>query len=84
MQILNVRPPGRPNDLAVFDVAIGPHLRIFNLALRRTADGRLRILAPNACGKHSVSFHPELADQITKAAAAAVGGSTAHDRKTAA
>ncbi|MGV8939812.1 MAG: hypothetical protein ACOH2J_22065 [Allorhizobium sp.] len=78
MRIIDVRPASRPADLAIFDVEIGPHLRLFNIALRRTPDGRHRILAPNAWGKHSASFHPELAEQITQAAVAALGGSVAN------
>lgn len=79
MKILDVRPPGRPKDLAVFDIEMGPHLRLYNLTLRRSPDGRLRTIAPNAAGKHSASFHPELAEQITRAAVAAMGGHAAND-----
>lgn len=79
MEITDVRPTGRPKDIAVFDVQIGPHLRLYNLTLRRTPDGRLRTLAPNAAGKHSASFHPELAEKITLAAAAAIGGYAANE-----
>lgn len=79
MKIIDVRPPGRPKDLAVFDIEIGPHLRLYNLTLRKSPDGRLRTLAPNAAGKHSATFHPDLAEQITRAAAAAIGGLAAND-----
>ncbi|WP_165219527.1 hypothetical protein [Affinirhizobium pseudoryzae] len=79
MKIINVRPGGRPKDLAVFDIEIGPHLRLYNLTLRKSPDGRLRTLAPNAAGKHSASFHPELAEQITRAAVAAMGGFAANE-----
>ena len=77
IQIIAVR-PGR-NVLARVDVQIGPHLRMFNLLLRRARDGSLRIFAPNASGKHCASFHPELATQITRAAEAALKGHTADD-----
>ncbi|PLU37988.1 hypothetical protein BMJ27_07445 [Sinorhizobium medicae] len=79
MEILNLRPPYRPQDMALFDLQIGPHLRIYNLALRRLPNGHVRILAPNAYGKHSASFHHELAIEITKAALAAMGGDSAYD-----
>ncbi|MDX0105491.1 hypothetical protein CN135_11035 [Sinorhizobium meliloti] len=84
MKVIDIRPPVRMNDLAVFDVEIGHHLRLYNLSLRRTPSGRLRTLAPNACGKHSASFHPELAEQLTKAAEAAMGGLAAYDKNRSA
>jgi hypothetical protein len=79
MEVKNLRPPFRPQDLAEFDLQIGPHLRIFSLAIRRPPDGRYRILAPNAAGKHSASFHPALCANIVDAVLAAMGGSTAND-----
>lgn len=79
MEILNLRPPYRPQDEALFDVQIGPHLRIYNLALRRLPNGHHRVLAPNAAGKHSASFHPELANAIAKAVLAKLGGQRADD-----
>lgn len=81
ISILNIRSPIRPADAAIFDVELGPHLRLYNLSLRCTSNGHYRILAPNACGKHSASFHPDLAEKITRAATAAVGGSIAHENK---
>ncbi|WP_028748012.1 hypothetical protein [Rhizobium mesoamericanum] len=84
MEIVNLRPPYRPQDEALFDLQFGPNLRIFNLALRRFSDGRYRVLAPNAFGKHSASFTPELAIEITKAALAAMGGAKPDDRTKAA
>lgn len=50
MEIINLRPPFRPQDAALFDLQIGPHLRLFNLSIRRLHSGRYRILAPNAFG----------------------------------
>ncbi|PLU03810.1 hypothetical protein BMJ29_21000 [Sinorhizobium medicae] len=78
MQILSIRPTAGVKEAAYFDVEISPHLRLFNLILRRTPDGRFRTFAPKAFGKHAASFHPELAQQITDAAAAALGGNAAH------
>lgn len=79
MQIINLRPPSRPQDMASFDLQIGPHLRLFNLAIRRQANGHVRILAPNAFGKHAATFAPELATRITTAALAAMEGNPAND-----
>ncbi len=78
MEILQVRPPTRPRDVAMFDVQIGPHLRLYNLILRAAGDG-FRVIAPSAFGKHSATFTPELAAQITKAAVAAMGGRKANE-----
>ena len=77
MKILNLRPAVGPKTLAYFDVEIGEHLRIYNLMLRRTDDGKLRTVAPNACGKHAATFHPVLGEQISQAAAAALSGGRA-------
>ncbi len=65
IQILNLRPAYRPQDLAEFDVQLGPNLRIYNLALRRTATGHHRILAPKAYGAHVATFAPPLSTEIT-------------------
>jgi hypothetical protein len=80
MRILEIRRAHGPSAIAHFDIELSEHLRLFNLTLRCTPDGRLRTYAPNSCGKHSASFHPILAQQITDAAAAALGGSAAHAR----
>jgi len=78
MQILSIRPAAGTKELAYFDVEIGPHLRLFNLVLKRGPDGMPRTYAPKAFGKHAASFHPSLAQQITDAAAAALKERTAY------
>ncbi|MEO4000332.1 hypothetical protein [Mesorhizobium sp. CAU 1732] len=80
-RVLAIRPApdGAGKVLATFDVEIGDHLRIYNLQLRQSPAG-LRTIAPNACGKHAATFHPVLAEQITKAAEAALGSHTADAR----
>lgn len=79
MEILSIRPAAGPKTLAYFDLEIGGHLRIYNLMLRSTPSG-LRTVAPNACGRHAATFHPELAFQITEAAKSALdGGRAAND-----
>lgn len=79
MQILAIRQVAGPKDVAVYDVEITPYLRLFNILLRKSPDGRLRSFAPKAFGKHSASFHPELAEQMTQAAIAALKRQVAND-----
>ena len=82
MEIVSIRPlTGSGNSLARFDVQIGSHLRLFNLVLKQGNDGRLRTYAPTIAGKHSASFHPELAQQITNAAVAAMEGDAANEHR---
>ena len=78
MNILSIWPAAGEKELAYFDVEIGPHLRLYGLVLRRTPNGRLRTFAPKVSGKHAASFHPELAEQITAAATAALEGRVAN------
>lgn len=73
MRILSIRPLQGVGAEARFDVEINEHLRLFGLLLKRTANG-LRTHAPHSCGKHTASFHPTLAKQITAAAVAALEG----------
>lgn len=84
MKILEIRPvpPGAgTKTLAYLDVEIGGHLRLYNLTIRRNTAGRLRVAAPNALGSHTATFHPELAETITRAADAALKGEPeANDR----
>lgn len=82
MEVLSIRPAVGTKTLAYFDLAIGDHLRLYNLQLRTTPGGP-RIVAPKACGKHAATFHPALAEQITRAAVAALGGPTADDQRAA-
>lgn len=83
MNILSIRPAVGAKELAYFDVEIGPHLRLYGLVLRTSADGRPRTFAPKISGKHAASFHPELADQITAAAVAALEGRAAYVQRSA-
>ncbi|ASP89709.1 hypothetical protein CDO26_37205 (plasmid) [Sinorhizobium meliloti] len=64
--------------MAYFDIEIGPHLRLFNMVLKIGPDGRPRSYAPKARGKRAASFHPDLAQQITDAAEAALKERAAH------
>ena len=78
MRILDIRPQHGSGLLAVFDVEMNEHLRLYNLELRRAPNGRVRTFAPKAGPKHAASFHPFLAEQMTRAAEAALGGHTAN------
>ncbi|CAN7501480.1 hypothetical protein [Mesorhizobium caraganae] len=78
MKVLNIRRLQGSGAIARFDIEITEHLRLFSLNLKKTADGRIRAFAPHAIGRHTASFHPVLAQQITEAAVAALGA-TAND-----
>lgn len=81
MRILDIQPQYGPSAIACFDVELSEHLRLYNLVLRRTPDGRTRTYAPNAAGKHVATFHPILAQQITDAAVAALNGRAAYGHR---
>jgi hypothetical protein len=89
MQILAIRPDrgarGKTRTLALFDIAINEHCRLYNLRLIEAPDGRRLCYAPNAHGTRTATFTPELASAITAAASAALNGSSnAHaDRRAA-
>ncbi|WP_224647223.1 hypothetical protein [Mesorhizobium sp. BR-1-1-8] len=51
-------------------------LRLFGLALTKNADGAWRTYAPRNSGVRVASFHPVLADEITRAAVAALEGNS--------
>lgn len=72
MKILAIRRPQAPGAEARFDLEISEHLRLFGLQLKRGADGSYRTYAGRVCGKRAASFHPVLAEQITRAAVAAL------------
>ena len=74
MRILSIRPAAGTKVVAHFDVEVDEHLRVFNMELRRMPDGQWRSFAPKSSGKHAASFHPDLATEITRAAAAALKG----------
>lgn len=72
MKILDIRPVSGAGAEARFDVEINENLRLFGLLLKRSRSGALRTYSPNNCGRHTASFHPSLATQITAAAVAAL------------
>lgn len=83
MEIISLRRPYKPQDLAEFDLQIGQHLRLFNLTIRRLPNGHYRIFAPNAYGKHSATFAPALAAEIISAVLTAMGGTQANGKSSA-
>lgn len=68
MKILQQRGP-------FVDVEIADGVRLFNLRVKRSSDGSVRIYAPNAYGTRTASLSPAVANQI----AAALGEPCAHD-----
>jgi len=68
MQIIALRPapPGRGNTIAHFDVQLNG-LRLFNLALKKTAAG-YRVFAPSAFGSSVATFTHETASALIDAA----------------
>jgi hypothetical protein len=66
MHILSIR-PAKPGGKAIafFDAEVSPGIRMFDLALRRGADGGLRVYAPNAFGRHCASFSADVVDELS-------------------
>lgn len=77
MEILATRPEpaGRSNCLARFDAQLDG-LRVFNVALKRTASG-YRVFAPSAFGSAVVTFAPEVASALVAAALGEIHHDTA-------
>lgn len=83
MKILNISPAlhagaDRFPCVATFDAEIAGTLRLYGLRLLKSPSGRLLTYAPKTSGKRCATFAPDLADQITAAAIAALGGRAAH------
>lgn len=83
MEIINLRPPHRPQDLALFDVQLGPNLRLFNLAIRRLGNGHHRIMAPKSYGVHTSTFAPPLAKAICELVLKQLEGTQPHAESAA-
>lgn len=80
MRVVQLRPTGRATGVvALFDLEVSNQLRLCSVELTRYPDGRMRSFAPRCRGRHAASFHPELASEITSAAAAALEAA-AHGR----
>ncbi|MCB4771178.1 hypothetical protein LGR54_21440 [Ancylobacter sp. Lp-2] len=76
MKILSIRPaPPGSGTLAHADIDVGG-LRIFDVVIRRAADGSLRAFPSERGRKATVSFGIEFAQSITRAAEPAIGGSS--------
>lgn len=82
-KILAIRPAAAAaggRTIAVFDVQATEHIRLFNLRLVETPDGRHLTYPPNAMGERTATFSPSLATEITRAASAALGADHASHR----
>lgn len=72
MKILEIRPEqGAGSTVARFDAELSPHIRMYNLKLIEGPRGR-RVHAPQAFGTNVATFHPALAEDLTRAASAAL------------
>ncbi len=75
MRIIDIWPMREGySSIAKFDLELNPQVRIFGLHLKRNDDGRMRVFAPKSGGRHAASFRPEISEQITSAAIAALEG----------
>lgn len=82
MKILNITPATSNGDglfrcVAVYDAEIGA-IRINDLRLLRAPDGKLRTYSQNRGRRRCVTFAPELAEQLSVAASAALEGRAAN------
>lgn len=79
MEVLSIRPAIERERclsrvVARFDIRISPEITVRNMSLKRRADGSFRSFPPNAQGAQVMHFAPDLAKEITDAAAAAFNG----------
>lgn len=75
MKIIDIWPAREgSSSLAKFDLELTEQVRIFGLHLKRNDKGQLRIFAPKSGGQHAASFNPEISEEITRAAIAALEG----------
>ncbi|RVD64092.1 hypothetical protein [Mesorhizobium sp. M7A.F.Ca.ET.027.03.2.1] len=86
MHILEIRPapPGDGRTLARFDLQLVDGVRLYNLKLTEKPDGRRRVFAPSAFGCAAATFNNEIADQIVRAASAALGENNREQHQRAA
>ena len=84
MRILSIRPaPPGGTDLARFDAETPEGIRLFNLSLKRGADGVCRVWAPCAFGQRVATFPASIVDTIAAAALAALRSADQYDRLAA-
>src|SRR5690606_16321030 len=75
VKILDIRPapPGADGRaVAHYDAQVSPDLRLCGLRLVRTPDGRFLTYAANNHGKPTATFSRELANDLSRAASAAL------------
>ncbi|RWO53699.1 hypothetical protein [Mesorhizobium sp.] len=82
MHILSIKPepPGLGGVIARFDIALSDELRLFGLRLTERAAGGHAVYAANTMGRRSATFSPNLVEQISRAALAALKELKPHDR----
>jgi len=84
LHIMDIRPEpySSGSTIALFDVQLTPDIRLFNLKLIENPRGR-RVHAPKAFCASVATFSPALAEQLTRAASAALAGVNAGVRDAA-
>jgi DNA-binding cell septation regulator SpoVG len=85
MQILSIRPapPGTGRTIALFDIALTDELRVYDVRLIQTEDGRYLSYAPNSHGRRVATFAPRLANEISRVASTALREGIAQNGTTA-
>lgn len=89
MRISNLQPVANPGGgvraIAVFDLELSAHARLYGLRLMEAADGKRWVYAAQAGSRRSATFSRELSEAITAAAIIELEAATAHDisRRTA-
>lgn len=79
MRILSIRPaPAGTAVLARADVEVAG-LKIFDVVVRRAADGSLRAFPSERGRRATVSFGQDFANSIIRAALSAIEGNSQHD-----
>lgn len=85
LHIINIRPepPGCGQTVARFDIALTDELRLFGLRLKRRATGGYAVHSPNANGARVVTFSPNLVEEISRTALAALTERKPNDQRAA-
>jgi len=83
LDILNLRTAYRPQDMADFDLQLGPHFRLYNLAIRKSQNGNTILVCPKAYGTNACTFAPPLASEICELVLAQIEGEKPHAESAA-
>ncbi|MCB4767843.1 hypothetical protein LGR54_04440 [Ancylobacter sp. Lp-2] len=84
MKIIGIRPaePGG-SDLARLDVETSDGIKLYDLTLKRTPDGALRLWAPNAFGRRCAAIPTRIADALAADAVSLLRSREPNDRRVA-